>query len=383
MYSLSDYGRMIDDRLRTDAYARALCQAVKPGAVVLDLGTGTGILALLACRFGARKVYAIESDDAIQVAREIAAANGYAGRIEFIQNMSTQVTLPERAEVIISDLHGVLPLFSHHLPSIMDARTRFLAPGGVLIPQRSTLWAAVVEAPALYSRHMAPWDDNGYGLDMQAARRMVANTWRKGRVLPEQLLLAPQPWAVLDYATLESPHVPATTITWAAPRAGTAHGLCLWFDATLGDGIHFSNSPEAPELIYGSAFFPWPRPVALAAGDTVSVTLQARLVGEDYIWCWDSSILNQGVPGRINAGFRQSTFFGAPLSPSRLRKRASDYVPTLTNEGHVDRLILELMNGGASLGAIARQVSARFPDRFPAWEDALGQVGMLSEKYGV
>mgnify|MGYP001184895145 CR=1 FL=1 len=73
---------MIADRVRMDAYVRALRQAVVPGSVVIDIGTGTGIFAMLACQFGARRVYAIEPDDAIQVAREIAAANGFADRID-------------------------------------------------------------------------------------------------------------------------------------------------------------------------------------------------------------------------------------------------------------------------------------------------------------
>src|SRR5437867_2580258 len=143
MYSIADYGAMISDEVRMGAFVRALRQAVKPGAVVIDIGTGTWIFALLACRFGARRVYAIEPDDAIQVAREIAVANGCADRIEFIQDLSTGVTLGERADVIISDIGGVLPWFQQHIPSIADARRRFLAPGGALIPQRDTAWAAV------------------------------------------------------------------------------------------------------------------------------------------------------------------------------------------------------------------------------------------------
>ena len=98
MYSLAGYGSMIADRVRMDVFARALHHAITPDSVVVDIGTGTGILALLACRFGARRVYAIEPDDAIQVAREIAAANGYADRIDFIQAVSTKVTFPGASE---------------------------------------------------------------------------------------------------------------------------------------------------------------------------------------------------------------------------------------------------------------------------------------------
>jgi protein arginine N-methyltransferase 1 len=380
MYSISGYGSMIADGVRMGGYVQALRQAVKPGSVVLDIGTGTGIFALLACRFGARKVYAVEPDDAIQVARETARANGYAGQIEFAQDLSTRVALPERAEVIVSDLRGVLPLFQHHLPAIVDARQRLLAPGGVLIPLRDTLWAAVVEAPDLYRRHLTPWEGNSYGFDMEPARRLLANTWRKAQVTPEQLLTEPQPWAELDYTRIETPNVSAE-VTWTVARAGTAHGLSIWFDATLAPGIGFSNAPGAPELIYGSAFFPWPTPVALAAGDTVAVALRANLVGEDYVWRWDSRIFGQGSPGQVRAQFQQSTFAGVPLSPARLQKRAAGHVPTLNEDGRIDRLILTLLGEGTSLGEIASRVAAHFPHHFATWQSALTRVGDLSEKY--
>ncbi|HEX6283874.1 MAG TPA: 50S ribosomal protein L11 methyltransferase, partial [Pyrinomonadaceae bacterium] len=90
MYSLHFYGRMIADRVRTDAYAEALRRSVKPDSIVLDLGCGPGLFALLACKLGARRVYAVEPNNAINIAREAAAANGFADRIEFFQSLSTE-----------------------------------------------------------------------------------------------------------------------------------------------------------------------------------------------------------------------------------------------------------------------------------------------------
>ena len=157
MYNISDYGDMIASGVRMNAYSDALRQAVKPGVVVLEVGTGTGFFAALACQLGARRVFALEPDDVIEVALETAVANGYADRIEFIQDLSTRVTLPERADVMISDIRGRLPLFQKHIPTIADARRRLLTPGAVLIPQSDTIWAAVVEASEQYSRLVAPW----------------------------------------------------------------------------------------------------------------------------------------------------------------------------------------------------------------------------------
>jgi len=372
-YSVGEYGQMIADKGRMAAYEQALRQAIKPGCVVLDIGTGTGILALLACRLGARRVYAIEPNDTIGLAREIAAANGYAKSIEFIQELSTKVTLPEQADVIVSDLRGILPIFAGNVPAVADARKRLLAPGGMLIPRQDELWAAVAEAPELHNDYVLPWEKNGFDFDMRAARRLVTNTWRKARVKPDQLLVEPRCWATLDYSLVESTDV-AAEMTWTVARAGMAHGLVIWFDSTLADGIRFSNAPGEPELIYGSAFFPWSAPVALAPGDTVTVVLEARQVGQDYVWRWDTQVVTPGDPKPVRARFQQSDFFAEPRSAARLRKQAAGYVPTRNAESLITQFILEQMDGKTSLGDIALRVSSQFANRFPTWHAALTRV---------
>lgn len=381
MYSIASYGKMIADCVRMDAYMQALDQAVKPGAVVVDIGTGTGIFALQACRLGARRVYAIEPGDAIQVARDMAADNGYAERIQCLQKLSTRVTLPEPANVIVSDLRGVLPLFGQHLPAIIDARQRLLAADGILIPQRDTLWAAIVEAPALYRHHLSSWDANRYGFDTRSARRIVLNTWCKARITPEQLLVEPQSWATLDYSTLTGSDVRAE-VTWVITRAGIGHGVGVWFDTTLLEGVGFSNAPQDPELIYSNAFFPWDTPVTLAVGDRVCLGLQADLVGEDYVWRWQTRVWGKGKAGHVKADFIQSTFFGQPLSLAQLRKGDRAYIPTLNEDGQIDRCILALMDGQTPLSDIVQQITEQFPARFATCKDALTHIGELSCKYG-
>src|SRR5205809_5074473 len=118
MYSISGYGQMIADERRMLAYSTALRRAVGADSIVLDIGAGTGILSLLACQYGARKVYAVEPSSAIAIAEEAARANGFADRMECIQALSTDIRLPQKVDVIVSDLRGILPLFQQHLPSI-------------------------------------------------------------------------------------------------------------------------------------------------------------------------------------------------------------------------------------------------------------------------
>lgn len=314
MYSLHFYGEMIANTPRVEPYVEALRRSVTPDSVVLDLGCGQGLFALLACRFGARHVYAVEPDNVINIAREAAAANGFADRIEFFQNVSTEVTIPEPATIIISDLRGVLPWFQRHIPSIIDARKRLLAPGGVLIPRRDTLWAALVEAPEQYEEIVGPWRNRLYNVDLSAGVSKITNTWRKTRIMADELLTEATRWATVDYHKVESADTGAE-ISWRIARSGVAHGIAVWFDAVLADWIGFSNRPGAPEMIYGNGFFPFPRPVELREGERVEVKLRADMVQDDYVWTWDTDFTDRKI------SFRQSTFFGVALSPEQLRKK--------------------------------------------------------------
>ena len=91
-------------------------------------------------------------------------------RIEFLQDISTKVNIIEKADVIISDLRGLLPLYQKHIPTLVDARKRLLKPGGILIPKRDTLNVCVVEAPKLYKDYSDPWEPNAYNLNLDSAR---------------------------------------------------------------------------------------------------------------------------------------------------------------------------------------------------------------------
>jgi type I protein arginine methyltransferase len=381
-YTVADYGAMIVDPVRMDRYIRALEQAVRPDAVVVDIGTGTGVFALLACRFGARRVYAIEPDDVIQVAREIAGANGCADRIEFIQAVSTKVTLPERADVIISDLTGALPWFMHHVPSIIDARRRLLAPGGVLIPRQDTAWAAIVSVGELYRRWTGPWNGVAADLDMAAARRIIVNTTTSVHLSDHNLLTEPRRWGATVYASVEDANV-RERITLTVARSGAGHGFAAGFDRTLADGIWMSNAPDAADAdrptIYPTLLFPWPAPVDLDPGDRVTVDLDATLMRHDYIWSWKTHIA--GVNGTEKAAFSQSTFYGSPLSPGTLRQGAASAVASLSEDGRIARAVLDAMSEGLPLGEIAKRITAGFASRFPRPADALSFVVDLSRRY--
>jgi protein arginine N-methyltransferase 1 len=313
MYSLRDYGNMIADRVRMDPYAYALKDAIGPDTVVLDIGAATGIHALLAAKFGARKVYAVELNDAIHLAKDLATANGYAQRIEFFQELSTQITLPEKADVVVSDLRGALPLFGNHIQSIVDARQRHLAPGGQLIPLRDILWVALVETRTVYRDLVKPWD-HPYGLDMEIAKQIVLNSWSdedSSEVRLRNLLVEPQIWATLDYASIVNPNVGISKLSSRVKRDGIAHGLLIWFDAEIGKGLGFSNGPQETRIadVYGRGFFPLLEPVHVNKGDIVVLDISAEHNDDGYDWQWHTRIADNNDPSFIKANFKQSSYF--------------------------------------------------------------------------
>lgn len=380
MYTVAHYGEMIADTVRMPCYEAALRRTVRPGSVVVDIGAGTGIFSLLACRLGlgARRVYAIEPAEVIHLAREIARTNGLADRIEFIQGLSTGVTLPEPADVVVADVRGALPPFGKSLIAMMDARRRFLGPAGILIPQRDTLWAALVEMPDTYGRLVSPWSNPYEGIDMRAGRHSVVNAIHKASADSTQLITAPQRWAAIDYGSVESPDVQGAFHA-GCTRAGAVHGCLLWFTAMLAEGIEFCTGPGS-KTIYGATFLPWPEPVAVRPGDEVSMELGAHLIGDDYLWVWNSRVREPG--GQEKAAFAQSTFYGAPeFSPAALDRVAPGRTPPLNPQGHAARAVLELMDGERSLAEIAGQVLARFPREFPTPSAAMALVTSLVRQF--
>ncbi len=294
MYDINDYAHMIADKTRMDAYAIALKQAIQPGDIVLDIGTATGIHALLACKFGAKHVYAIEPNDGIHLAQKLAQENGYADRITFYQDISIEVTLPQKADVIVSDLRGTLPLFGEHIPTLVDARNRHLKTGGTLIPQEDKLWVALIELPLLYNRLVAPWNDP-YGLKMETAKQEALHSWGADGtdlIKPRHLLTKALNWATLDYTTITNPHVVAKNLTLTPTRAGKAHGLFIWFDACLMDDVTFSNGADAAQFatVYGRSFFPLPQPTPITLDTQIQLSLYANLVDGIYEWQWPTQI---------------------------------------------------------------------------------------------
>lgn len=376
MYSLEAFGRMMGDPPRMRAYEAALGRTVRPGDAVLDLGCGPGILAMLACRAGARRVYAIDASPVVDFARQLAAANGFADKITFFQDDSRQVELPERVNVIVSDLRGVLPFFAQGIPTVNDARERFLAPGGHMIPLRDVVVASVVAAPQHYNELTQPWQRTD--LDFSAVLPLTLNSIYRSRRGTQTFLSSPQPWCTLDYS-LGANQRAECDIRLPILREGTGHGVALWFEATLFDGVGYSTEPDYFENISNRQFLPWLSPVPLHPGEEVRLRLHADLIGHGYVWRWDTDVPSRG--DRPAIAFRQSSFQGGSVFSAGLRKHASSFVPQLSPDGLAERWLLAAMDGRRTLLQIAAEAARLFPQVFRRDEDAFERAAEIADRF--
>ena len=150
-----EHARMLHDDRRTSDYIAALREAMRPEDIVLDIGTGSGVLAIAAARAGARHVYAVEASDIADVAERVFAANGVEDRVTLIRGWSRDIELPERADLLVAEVIGNEPFEEEILETTLDARRRLLKPGARLIPHTLELVARPLRIPDAEARQRA------------------------------------------------------------------------------------------------------------------------------------------------------------------------------------------------------------------------------------
>ena len=150
-----EHARMLHDEHRTGDFLAALVAVVRPGDVVLDIGTGSGVLAVGAARAGARRVYAVEASDIADVSEQVFAANGVTDRVTLVRGWSRQIELPEPADLLVAEIIGNAPLEEEILETMLDARRRLLKPDARLIPHCLTLLARPLRLPDSDARQRA------------------------------------------------------------------------------------------------------------------------------------------------------------------------------------------------------------------------------------
>jgi protein arginine N-methyltransferase 1 len=166
---------MLKDEVRTLTYRNAMFhnRHLFKDKVVLDVGCGTGILSMFAAKAGAAKVYGIEMSNIVEHAKKIVANNNLANVVEIIQGKVEEVSLPvEKVDIIISEWMGYCLFYESMLDTVLFARDKWLAPNGILFPDRATLYVSAIE-DRQYKDDKINWWDSVYGFDMSCIRQVA------------------------------------------------------------------------------------------------------------------------------------------------------------------------------------------------------------------
>lgn len=280
---------MLGDRLRMAAFRAAIGEAVRPGHVVLDLGTGTGILAQWALEAGAARAYGLDvSASVLDTAVRRLGGAGFGERFRPVLGMSYGVELPERVDVVISETLGNLVDNESCVPILADARERFLKPGGVLLPGRAQSYLAPVAAERAHAALA--------GGDVRGGDPSRVGRWSTyyDTVLPWSAHLA-GPRLLRDYGfTRADRDEYDVELTFPIARDGVFTGFKGWFVAELSATVTLDISGD--DIAGGGAsdswkhcYLPVRRPVAVRAGDRLTVALSRRSLpgaafGQRYRW---------------------------------------------------------------------------------------------------
>jgi protein arginine N-methyltransferase 1 len=320
--------QMLADHNRMAAYHSAILgnQDVFLDKVVMDIGTGSGILAVWAAQAGARKVYAIEYTDMAKYAEKVMKANQVDHIVTVLQCAVEDVELPIEqdeltveedlrcVDIIVSEWMGYFLLRESMLDSIIRARDKFLKSDGLMFPSHTTMYIAPVtdedERKANnneYASAMADWHDfeqttsQVYGVDMSVLEAdydreqkdyyLWSSRWTELR--PEVVLAEPKEIKYLDMTTCtiaDARGIPAGDALAAfdfdvvgEEAFGPISGIAGWFSADfrsrtdaagsnapkLSHPAFLSTGPEAGYTHWGQQTFYFPSSVPLLRGETV------------------------------------------------------------------------------------------------------------------
>jgi protein arginine N-methyltransferase 1 len=285
-----EHARMLHDQVRTGDYIAALAAAVRPGDVVLDIGTGSGVLAVAAARAGARRVYAVESSDIAEVAARVFEANGVRDRVTLVTGWSREIELPERADVLVSEIIGNEPLEEEILETTLDARQRHLKPRARLIPNSLTLIARPLLIPESEARQrtvgrsaIERWQAL-YGIDfhplLEASAQGPVNFPTEGELACTWPPAGPPAVvATLNLATLEIPSVTASA-DLLVDAGAAVNGVAITFRAGLHGGISHELDPwRRPASSWATSVWVLPRPLVVGPRSALRVRYSRRARG--------------------------------------------------------------------------------------------------------
>ena len=276
--SLEQQRWMVSDKSRTDSFAKAIAETVKPGDVVIDVGAGTGLLSLFAAQAGARRVIAVEQSDMAHHARSLIAYNGFSDQIEVVHGAAEELALDEEADVIVSEWLGHLAYVERMFHSVISVRDAFLKPKGLMLPAAVDVLLAPVDDDHLYhAQGPGFWQKESiHGIDFSnfTDKELLMGYINKRRLSKNVLLAQGQ---ALSHLNTRSAKVGeewcSGTLEFETERDGVFNGFVGWFSARLSPKVILDTGPHCPPTHWEQTYFPF-YPMQVRAGQPLVVDFQ-------------------------------------------------------------------------------------------------------------
>jgi len=243
---------MIKDNVRTRTYKNSMLmnRHLFKDKVVLDVGCGTGILSMFAARAGAKQVYGVECSKIAESAAKIVEANNLSDVIKIIKGKIEEISLPvEKVDIIISEWMGYCLLYESMLETVLFARDKWLAEGGLLFPDKGTMYLCAIEDRE-YKESKIHWWENVYGYDMSIIKDIALCEPLVDVVDPKQIVTNHCILKELDLYTVKIEDLQfSVEFSLRCRRDDYVHAFVSYFSVDFSKShkkIGFTTSPEAP-----------------------------------------------------------------------------------------------------------------------------------------
>ncbi|MBK1876561.1 50S ribosomal protein L11 methyltransferase [Pelagicoccus mobilis] len=265
---------MVSDRPRTDAFAAAIKEALEGGETVIDVGTGSGLLAMLAAKAGAEKVYALDQSAVAEAARETVERNGMSQRIEVVKGNAAGFQVAEPVDLIISEWLGHFAFAETMLDDVIDCRDANLKEGGRMLPCGVELKLAPVGSDVLYMQDGPGfWKKQVHGIDFShlEGRELEQALAVKTEVHPDDLIGPAKGLFGLDLAKAKKEDVwQSGRVEMEIKHDGELNGFAGWFVAELTPSVILDTGPAHEITHWMQTYFPI-SPIPVKAGETLEV----------------------------------------------------------------------------------------------------------------
>ncbi|KAI0249591.1 S-adenosyl-L-methionine-dependent methyltransferase [Lactifluus subvellereus] len=266
---------MLKDTVRTGSYRAAIVNnpLLFKGKTVLDVGCGTGILSMFAARAGAAHVVGIDMSNIIDQAVKIVEANGFKDTITLVKGKLEEAELPiKQFDIIISEWMGYFLLYESMLDTVLEARDRYLKPGGLLFPDHATMYIAAIEDQEYKEEKINFWD-NVYGFDYSCIKDIALREPLVDTVELKAVATDPCVLKRIDLRTAKKEDLTFTApFELRATRNDYVHAFLAWFDITF-DCTHkkvsFSTGPHAKYTHWKQTVFYTPETLTISEGEKI------------------------------------------------------------------------------------------------------------------